>query len=42
MDEDEALDLARHLGASFYHVKRSANKVADELAKEGGSQQSLI
>ena len=30
---EEVIDLARRLGASFFHVKQSANSKADHLAK---------
>lgn len=39
---EEVLDLARMFMASFYHVKRSANSMADSLAKGGVSYNSLI
>lgn len=34
---EEVLDLARNLNASFCHFKRSADEVANDLAKEGVS-----
>lgn len=31
----EVMDLAKKLGASFHHIKRSANALVDCLPKEG-------
>eukprot|EP00268_Persea_americana_P065005 TRINITY_DN8614_c0_g1_i4.p1 TRINITY_DN8614_c0_g1~~TRINITY_DN8614_c0_g1_i4.p1 ORF type:complete len:144 (-),score=24.76 TRINITY_DN8614_c0_g1_i4:84-515(-) len=39
---EEVLDISKSLDVSFYHINRSANKVADHLAKEGVSRQSLL
>ena len=32
---EEIWDLARHIGASFYHLKHSANSMADTVSTEG-------
>lgn len=39
---EETWDLARQKGVSFNHVNRSANSVADMLAKVGVGHPSLI
>lgn len=36
-----AIDLARHLTASFHHVKRSSSSNAGHLAKEGVGRENL-
>lgn len=39
---EDAIDLlARHVTASFHHVKRSASSNAGHLAKEGVGRESL-
>lgn len=32
---EEVMGLGRSLGASFTHIKRTANSMVDSLAKEG-------
>ena len=38
----EVQDIAKQLGASFHHVHREANVMADALAKEGVLRSSIL
>eukprot|EP00268_Persea_americana_P043744 TRINITY_DN4402_c0_g1_i2.p7 TRINITY_DN4402_c0_g1~~TRINITY_DN4402_c0_g1_i2.p7 ORF type:complete len:104 (+),score=30.42 TRINITY_DN4402_c0_g1_i2:3517-3828(+) len=39
---EELQDIAKQLGASFHHVHREANVMADDLAKEGMLLSSIL
>ena len=38
---EEVQDISRRLGASFHHILREANAVADSLAREGVFRSSV-
>ena len=38
---EEVQDISKRWGASFHHIVREANVVADSLAREGGFRSSI-
>ena len=38
---EEVQDISKQLGATFHHVLREANILADDLTKEGVIQSSI-